>query len=381
LRLGLARPPSPPTPPPATTSRTGPTRTSGLALASAICSIGSFLILPLGFIPGIICGHLAKRRIAENRLLTGAGLAKTGLIAGYIALSLHLLVLIGFLGLAIFAGGKVAGEAKSALKQMAQQQGAGGGAMTPTASLPGRLSPAETAPVSAKTLGFAPKTAGQVGRVTYLFENRTSQPVTRIQVNVEYRDADEVLEKSVPYISELTLPPHAKTEQEHGDFFMSEMTRGVTLQVKEVEFADGSSWTPFAAAAPGPLSFAGHSAPANAEVIRFRPNQAGKGSVAFRVINHSNKAINEFELEATYLDAAGKVVKALRPETGKLEDIVPHSQSLGNGMEIPPGGKYESDPFFNPFQADQISDQARSVRIAVRALTFAGGEKWETTKK
>ena len=69
-------------------------KTSRLAIASLICSIGSFVILPLGFIPGIICGHMAKKRIAATPGLLGGGLAKVGLIVGYIALGLNVLAVV-----------------------------------------------------------------------------------------------------------------------------------------------------------------------------------------------------------------------------------------------------------------------------------------------
>jgi hypothetical protein len=66
-------------------------KTSRLAIASLVCSIGSFIILPFGFIPGIICGHMAKKRIVATPGLQGGGLAKAGLIVGYVALGLNVL--------------------------------------------------------------------------------------------------------------------------------------------------------------------------------------------------------------------------------------------------------------------------------------------------
>ena len=69
-------------------------KTCGLAIASLICSIGSFIIIPLGFIPGIICGHMAKKKIAATPGLLGAGMAKAGLIIGYVALGLNVLAAI-----------------------------------------------------------------------------------------------------------------------------------------------------------------------------------------------------------------------------------------------------------------------------------------------
>lgn len=65
--------------------------TSKLAIASLICSIASF-ILPFSFIPGIVCGHVAKGRMRRDPALGGRGLATAGLIVGYIGLALTLVV-------------------------------------------------------------------------------------------------------------------------------------------------------------------------------------------------------------------------------------------------------------------------------------------------
>jgi hypothetical protein len=79
-----------------------PQKTSGLAIASLVCSIGSFLIIPFGFIPGIICGHMAKGQMDRTPGLQGRGLAKAGLIVGYISLGLHVLVVCGVVALFFF---------------------------------------------------------------------------------------------------------------------------------------------------------------------------------------------------------------------------------------------------------------------------------------
>ena len=80
----------PPLPPRRSPRATGPKQTSGLALVSLICSAGSFILIPFGFVPGIICGNAARRRLAQNPLLRGQGLAKAGLILGYASLGLYL---------------------------------------------------------------------------------------------------------------------------------------------------------------------------------------------------------------------------------------------------------------------------------------------------
>jgi Domain of unknown function (DUF4190) len=63
-------------------------KTSALAIASLICSLLS-LVTCIGWLPGIICGHLAKSRIRQNPLLKGNSLATTGLAIGYLILLLE----------------------------------------------------------------------------------------------------------------------------------------------------------------------------------------------------------------------------------------------------------------------------------------------------
>ncbi len=63
-------------------------RTSRLAIASLVCSLSS-LITCVGWLPGIICGHLAKSRIRRNPSLKGSGLATAGLVIGYLLIMLQ----------------------------------------------------------------------------------------------------------------------------------------------------------------------------------------------------------------------------------------------------------------------------------------------------
>ncbi len=63
-------------------------RTSRLAIASLVCSLTS-LVTCVGWLPGIICGHLAKSRIRRDPSLKGNGLATAGLTIGYLFLMLE----------------------------------------------------------------------------------------------------------------------------------------------------------------------------------------------------------------------------------------------------------------------------------------------------
>jgi len=70
-----------------------PSRTSGLAIASLILSTLSVVLGPFGFIPGIICGHLARSEMKKDPSIQGTGLAQAGLIVGYIFLGFFALLI------------------------------------------------------------------------------------------------------------------------------------------------------------------------------------------------------------------------------------------------------------------------------------------------
>jgi hypothetical protein len=78
--------------------------TNGMAIASLVCGIGQLVAgFPAG-IAAIILGHLARRRIRETGQ-QGSGLARAGMILGYIGtVGLLLLVLLVFAGLSVRSG-------------------------------------------------------------------------------------------------------------------------------------------------------------------------------------------------------------------------------------------------------------------------------------
>ena len=83
------------------TAETSVARTNGLAIASLACGIAQFAVGPLATIPAIVLGHMARsqiRRTGEE----GAGLALAGLILGWGAVILAIIVLV--IGLAVAAG-------------------------------------------------------------------------------------------------------------------------------------------------------------------------------------------------------------------------------------------------------------------------------------
>jgi hypothetical protein len=69
--------------------------TPGVAIASLVLGIlGLVMIGPLGAIPAIICGHLARSRIvASQGALQGEGIALAGLILGYVGVGVMILMI------------------------------------------------------------------------------------------------------------------------------------------------------------------------------------------------------------------------------------------------------------------------------------------------
>ena len=76
-------------------------KTNGLAIASLACGLAQFAFGPLATIPAIVCGHMARSQIKRTGE-QGAGLALAGLILGWGAVILGIVVIV--LGLAISVG-------------------------------------------------------------------------------------------------------------------------------------------------------------------------------------------------------------------------------------------------------------------------------------
>jgi uncharacterized membrane protein len=73
--------------------------THPLAVISLVLSILGFVpVLPvIGSIAGIVTGYIAQRNIAANlEQYRGAGLAKAGVILGWIGVALVVLAVVGF---------------------------------------------------------------------------------------------------------------------------------------------------------------------------------------------------------------------------------------------------------------------------------------------
>ena len=81
-----------------------PRGTNGLAIASLACGIAQFMLGPLPTIPAIVFGHVARHQIKRTGE-DGGGLALAGLILGWAAVVLGVLIVVGVA--AVVAGSTV----------------------------------------------------------------------------------------------------------------------------------------------------------------------------------------------------------------------------------------------------------------------------------
>ncbi len=69
----------------------------GVAIASLVCGILSFMLLLLTSVPAVICGHRALNKIKRaGGAYSGEWLAITGLVIGYVMSVVSMFVLLGF---------------------------------------------------------------------------------------------------------------------------------------------------------------------------------------------------------------------------------------------------------------------------------------------
>jgi hypothetical protein len=83
--------------------------TNGMAIASLVCGIGQLLAgLPAG-IAAVILGHLARKRIRQTGE-QGDGMARAGLILGYIGIALTVLLILLIVAVAAHTSGGSGGS-------------------------------------------------------------------------------------------------------------------------------------------------------------------------------------------------------------------------------------------------------------------------------
>lgn len=78
-------------------------QTNSMAIVSLICAIGSFVILPVILaIVAVITGNKARGEIrASNGMQTGDGMAKIGVILGWVNIALAVLCGCGFVAITL----------------------------------------------------------------------------------------------------------------------------------------------------------------------------------------------------------------------------------------------------------------------------------------
>jgi hypothetical protein len=144
-------------------------RTSRLAIASLVCSLLS-LVTCLGWLPGIICGHMAKSRIRRNPALKGRGLATAGLVIGY-------LVLLSEVGSAAFYAWRVSTAMKQGFEDARQALATNNFIVvqTPSATVSNETQPAEPVPGNALVTSNKPAESTPPAIVTT--NNQPTEPV------------------------------------------------------------------------------------------------------------------------------------------------------------------------------------------------------------
>ena len=83
-----------------------PAQQSGTAVAALVLGICGFVVCPLiCSIAAVVCGHIAKNEIdASGGRIEGRGLAKAGLILGYVGIALCVIGALLIAGLVVWAG-------------------------------------------------------------------------------------------------------------------------------------------------------------------------------------------------------------------------------------------------------------------------------------
>lgn len=81
-------------------------RTSGMAIASIVLSGLAFVMMgPFASIPGVVCGHLARRECRRDPTLKGQELALAGMILGYVNLAFTAIAFVVVLAVIILMVG------------------------------------------------------------------------------------------------------------------------------------------------------------------------------------------------------------------------------------------------------------------------------------
>jgi len=90
---------SDPSQPPAVPPPMGvPSNNDGVAIASLVCGIMSFICFPINLLPAIaavVCGHISRKKLVERTGSTeGGGMSLAGLILGYIGIVIGIGIIV-----------------------------------------------------------------------------------------------------------------------------------------------------------------------------------------------------------------------------------------------------------------------------------------------
>jgi hypothetical protein len=79
-------------------------RTEPYAIASIVCAVGNFVgLFLIGAVLAVIFGKMAERRIDENPALEGAGLARAGIVVGWVGVGVVMaMILLGITAFGVF---------------------------------------------------------------------------------------------------------------------------------------------------------------------------------------------------------------------------------------------------------------------------------------
>ena len=98
-----------------------PPQTSGLAIASLVLGLCSFLLGFLTGLPALICGHLSLNQIKKSGgIIKGRGMAITGLVIGYLTVLIIPVAILAGIALPVFNAVQMKGQQVKALAEAKQ---------------------------------------------------------------------------------------------------------------------------------------------------------------------------------------------------------------------------------------------------------------------
>lgn len=199
---------------------------SKLAIASLVLSM-TFI----GTLPGIVCGHLARRRFRDDPGFRGGGLALAGLIIGYAMLTLQLvtlsIMLLSFRRSIQAAASPDASVAMSAPLDAPRFVG----------------KPGESPSVSAEFVALSGSKDWRTlkCRVT----NSTERDIRQLDLLFTAFDEKQQRLSEFPMtkmVEPLLIEKRATQEMEVMAPFLSAAAKSVTIRVDGIGFTDGTEW-------------------------------------------------------------------------------------------------------------------------------------------